>query len=109
MALALAEAALAAATQGVASFGVEKDESSFEVNDIKEKMDAIEFVGPASARAWACVESLRVATVDEAMASLSQAGQAFAPRRHRRSIVFVLRRGVIRRAGGDGHRVLQAR
>ena len=79
MALALAEAALAAASQGVASFGVEKDESSFELNDIKEKMDAIEFVGPASAKAWACVESLRVATVDEAMASLAKLAKRSPP------------------------------
>ena len=67
-ALALAEAVLTAATNGVASLGCERDPNAMvnDGNDIKERDDAVDRVGPASTRAWSAVGSLRGATIDKA-------------------------------------------
>ena len=65
---------LTAATNGVASLGCERDANAMvnDGNDIKERDDAVDRVGPASTRAWSAVGSLRRATIDKATGALAK-------------------------------------
>ena len=80
-ALALAEAVLTAATNGVASLGCERDPNAMvnDGNDIKERDDAVDRVGPASTRAWSAVGSLRGATIDKATGALAKLARGSPP------------------------------
>ena len=80
-ALALAEAVLTAATNGVASLGCERDANAMvnDGNDIKERDDAVDRVGPASTRAWSAVGSLRGATIDVATGALAKLARGSPP------------------------------
>jgi len=80
-ALALAEAVLTAATNGVASLGCERDTNAMvdDGNDIKERDDAVDRVGPASTRAWSAVGSLRGATIDKATGALAKLARRSPP------------------------------
>ena len=108
-ALALAEAVLTAATNGVASLGCERDANAMvnDGNDIKERDDAVDRVGPASTRAWSAVGSsaARRLTWRRGRWRSSREGR---PRRDGRPGVRAVGRRRLRGPRGVGYRVLEA-